>query len=136
MNNIIFNAMFVIVPIFIFGTFIFMIAIMFSPKLRGKVMTKQIKATKYMLKETQDDFTEMGTLAGNISAKARKQILDENEEVLKDIELRSANIEKESIKVKMGAIKDGFSTNTMYCKHCGTLIDEDSRFCKSCGKEQ
>ena len=34
-------------------------------------------------------------------------------------------------------IKDGLSDdNTIYCKHCGSLIDNDSRFCKSCGKEQ
>ena len=34
------------------------------------------------------------------------------------------------------AIKDGFMDKQIYCKHCGASIDEDSRFCKKCGKEQ
>ena len=25
---------------------------------------------------------------------------------------------------------------TIFCKHCGAKIDADSKFCKSCGKEQ
>lgn len=34
-------------------------------------------------------------------------------------------------------IKEGLSEeDTVYCKHCGQLIDSDSRFCKSCGKQQ
>ena len=34
-------------------------------------------------------------------------------------------------------IKEGTSgEETMYCKHCGTKIDADSRFCSKCGKEQ
>ena len=24
----------------------------------------------------------------------------------------------------------------MYCKHCGKFIDDDSKFCSSCGKSQ
>ena len=48
-----------------------------------------------------------------------------------------AEIEKEGIKIKAGAIKEGFTGgDTMYCKHCGTSIDSDSRFCKNCGKAQ
>ena len=43
----------------------------------------------------------------------------------------------EGIKIKAGAVKEGFTGgDTMYCKHCGTSIDSDSRFCKSCGKAQ
>ena len=34
-------------------------------------------------------------------------------------------------------IREGLAEEqTVYCKHCGALIDSDSRFCKSCGKEQ
>jgi len=28
------------------------------------------------------------------------------------------------------------TNNQTYCKHCGKLIDEDSKFCNNCGKEQ
>lgn len=136
MNMIVFDALFIIVPIFILIIFVFVIATILSPKLRGKIMSRQIKATKYMMESAKEDFTEMGTIAGDISAKTKKNILDENEELLKDLEIRSANIEKEGIRTKAQAIKEGFSKNTNYCKHCGTLIDEDSKFCKKCGKEQ
>ena len=40
------DIMFIVVPIFILLTFVFMILIMFSSKFRGKMMSKQIKATK------------------------------------------------------------------------------------------
>lgn len=136
MNMIIFDVLSVIVPIFILGMFVFTIIIMLSPKLRGKLMSRQIKATKYMMEDAKDDLNEIGTIAGDIQAQTRKNILDQNEEVLREVEKRSANIEKEGIKIKMRAMKDGFSKNTVYCKHCGASIDEDSKFCKYCGKEQ
>ncbi len=136
MSAIIFSALFVIVPILSLGIFVLVFALIFSPKLRGKFMSKQIKAANYMLKDVQDDLTEMGTITGQIDAYTRKSILDQNEDVLKDVEIREANIEKEGIEIKTRAIKDGFKGDTMYCKHCGALIDEDSKFCKKCGKEQ
>ena len=46
---------------------------------------------------------------------------------------------KEAIKTTASAMKDGFTDNTeptIYCKHCGGVIDADSRFCRFCGKEQ
>lgn len=34
-------------------------------------------------------------------------------------------------------VKEGMANGeTMFCKHCGTKIDADSRFCSKCGKEQ
>jgi len=89
---------------------IFIWTAMFSPKLRSKIMGKQIKSLKYMI--------------------------DENEETLKDLSTKSANIGKEGIKIKANAIKEGFVGNEIYCKYCGKSIDEDSVFCKNCGKEQ
>ena len=50
---------------------------------------------------------------------------------------KEAEIEKEGIKIKTSAFKEGMSgTKTIYCKHCGSRIDSDSKFCKSCGKRQ
>ena len=112
--------LFIIVPIFIGITFIFMLVIMLSPKARGKMMGRQIKAAKYML--------------------------DENEETLRDMATRTANISKEGVKITTKALKDGFtddgfsSTSSSnygyYCKNCGEPIDVDSNYCKKCGKKQ
>lgn len=33
-------------------------------------------------------------------------------------------------------IKKGLKDYTIYCKHCGAIVDSDSTFCKDCGKEQ
>lgn len=105
-----FQAMFIIVPIFIAVVFTFTIALMFSPKLRGKMMSRQIKATKYMMDESKEDI---------------KSISDD-----------MANATKDSIKTTTRAIKEGFTEDNIYCKHCGSEIDADSKYCKKCGKEQ
>lgn len=106
MNHIIFEVIFIVVPILVLCIFIFTIASLISPKLRGKMMSHQIKATKYMMNEVKDDLTEMGTMVGSINAKTRKGILEQNEEILKDVEKRQADIEKEGIKMKVKAIKE------------------------------
>ena len=63
-------------------------------------------------------------------------ILDRNEETLKDIATRSANIAKEGVETTAGAIRNGLTEDTMFCKYCGQSIDEDSKYCQYCGKEQ
>lgn len=105
-----FDLMFVIVPLFIGITFIFTIAMIFSPKLRGKMMSKQIKASKYMM--------------------------DESKEYIKSICDDMSYATKDGIKTTSRAIKEGFTEETIYCKYCGSEIDSDSIFCKRCGKEQ
>ena len=89
---------------------IFGFAMIFSPKLRAKFMSHQLKASKYMM--------------------------EENEELLKELSTKSANLSKDGIKIKAGAFKEGFSVGSIYCKHCGFAIDSDSKFCKACGKRQ
>lgn len=105
-----FEMMFVIVPIFVAIMFIFTIALFISPKLRGKFMSNQIKAKKYMIEESKED--------------------------IKSISDNMAYATKDSVKLTANAIKEGFSSESIYCKYCGTLIDGDSKFCKKCGKEQ
>lgn len=128
-----FDVMFVIVPIFIGLVFIFMIAMFFSPKLRGKMMSKQFKSMYYMMEESKDDLAKLsGTAAG-----IKKQILDDNEKVLTDIAYKEAKLKNIGIKSATKAIKEGLTeTDSIYCKHCGSEIDNDSKFCKKCGKEQ
>ncbi len=101
-----------IVAILIFiMTFVLMFIFLFSPKAKGKLMSNQIKATKYMMDETKDD--------------------------IKDISTDMANATKESIETTVHAIKRGITKDDeIFCKHCGKKIDKDSKFCKHCGKEQ
>ena len=48
-----------------------------------------------------------------------------------------ADATKDGIEITTRAIKDGLTKDErVYCKHCGSLIDKDSKFCKNCGGEQ
>lgn len=128
----VFDAMFIIVPIFIGIVFIFVIAMFISPKFRGKMMARQVKTVKYMLDESKKDLEEIGGMSINV----KKNIIDDNEEFLKDISEKEGEIAGIGIEKKVRAIKKGLLEDEMYCKHCGMLIDSDSKFCKKCGKEQ
>lgn len=106
-----FDVLFIIVPIFIMIVFVFIIIQIISPQFRGKLMSREIKAIKYMVDESKEDLTDIST--------------------------NMANATKEGIKTTTSAIKEGLmSTENIYCKYCGTKIDKDSKFCKQCGKEQ
>ena len=105
-----FNIIFTIVPILVMLVFVLTFAMIFSPKLRAKMMGKQIEATKYMVDEHKDD--------------------------IRDINTNMAEASREGIRITTGAIKEGLMGETIYCKHCGSSIESDSKFCKSCGSEQ
>lgn len=128
--------LFYIVPTLIGITFVLMIALMISPKLRGKLMSRQIKATKHMMDYSKEDLKDILSTSADIGINAEKEILDNNEETMEDNVTRKANINKKGIEITTNAIKEGLTRSKIYCKHCGKLIDEDSKFCKSCGKEQ
>lgn len=126
----------IMIPIIAFALFIVIAAIVFSPKLRSKMMSREIKATKNMLDNLKDDLTDMGVSMSSVAVDMQKKILDEKEDVIKENTRRQASIEGEGIEIKTRAFRDGLTKDTKYCKHCGELIDEDSKFCKKCGKEQ
>lgn len=128
--------LFYIVPILIGITFIMTIALMVSPKLRGKLMSRQIKATKHMMDYSKEDLKDILSTSADIGINVEKEILDNNEETMRENATRKANINKKGIEITTNAIKEGLNGSKIYCKHCGKLIDEDSKFCKSCGKEQ
>lgn len=135
--DFIFDALFVIVPLFILTIFVLAIAMAVSPKLRGKLMSRQIKATKYMFDESKDDLTDIGTTVGNVAANTYKNIIDANEDNLRETFTKQANMSKDAIETTVRAIKDGITKDaSIYCKHCGKPIDTDSEFCKFCGKKQ
>ena len=105
-----FNIIFTMVPIIVVIIFITTFAIIISPKLRAKMLSKQIKGMSDMIYDSKDD--------------------------LRDISNNLADVSREALKMKSRAIRGGFEGNYIYCKHCGSSIDDDSRFCKKCGKEQ
>ena len=104
-----FNVIFAFVLIIFVVMFVFSILMFVSPKFRGKIMSRQIKSTKYMMDESKED--------------------------LKSIANTTADISNEAITKTTRAVKKGLK-DTIFCKHCGAEIDSDSTFCKSCGKEQ
>ena len=109
-NDFVFNIIFTIVPIIAFGIFIFNATVIFSPKARAKFLKKHLEAQKH--------------------------IYDENEDLLKELNIKGANIQKDGITIKSRAVRDGFFGSTSYCSSCGAQIDADSKFCKVCGEEQ
>ena len=136
MSVIILEILFFIIPILVVLTFIFTIALMVSPKLRGKWMSKQIEATKHMMEYSKDDLKDILSTSKSVEVNAEKEILDNNEEIMKDNVTRKANINKEGIEKTAKAIKEGLTNNKVYCKYCGKLIDSDSKYCKVCGRAQ
>ena len=68
-------------------------------------------------------------------AKTIRYIQEENKDDLSAIATNNAQITSDAVKTTVGAVKEGIK-ETKVCKHCGEKIDEDSKFCSSCGKEQ
>jgi len=126
-----FKIMSVVIPALAIGVMVFTFAMLFSPKLRGKFMSKQFKSMRYMMEESKDDFSKIG----NSLIDVKKNILDQNEDALTDMANKEAKIKSVGIKSAAKAIKEGLTENSVYCKHCGAAIDADSKFCKSCGKK-
>ena len=100
-----FELMFVIVPVFILGVFIFVFLNIFSPKFRGRVMSNQIKSLRHMSEYSREDLNELNGIA------------------------------EDMIKRNASAVKAGLNSKQEYCQECGRVIDADSRFCKHCGKK-
>ena len=130
------DILFIIVPIFIAMGFVFTFAMIFSSRFRAKMLGQQIKSIKYTVEENKENLSDIITAAGSVGINARKRIMDEHEDTLRDINAREANTKKDSIEITARAIRDGLLGEKMYCKHCGNSIDKDSKFCKVCGKEQ
>ena len=129
--------LFFIVPIFIGCMFIFTFGMILSPTLRSKFMGHQLKMQKRMLEDNKDVIQDLGKLTGEIGVKTTKGIMDENEDDLRHISSKGADIASDGITKTVRAIKKGMSdAGDVYCKQCGESIDSDSTFCKACGKKQ
>ena len=67
------DILFYIVPIFIGLVFVFVIALMISPKLRGKLMSKQIKAAKHMMDYSKEDLKDLLSTSADIVLMLKKK---------------------------------------------------------------
>lgn len=105
-----FGIIWILSGLFVAAVFIFVILMIFSPKVRGKMMSKQAKAARYMAEESKDDI---------------KYTAD-----------AMADATHDAIRDTVSAVREGIEGDCVYCKHCGKPIDRDSRFCKECGGEQ
>lgn len=108
--EVIVGAIFVVAFILVILGFVFVLTLMFNPKFRGKMLSNQMKSVKYMMDDSKEDIESIST--------------------------DMANATKEGVQITASAIKEGFTGKNTFCKHCGSKIDEDSKFCKECGKEQ
>ena len=127
--------LFVIVPVIVFCMMGLVIAMIVSPKIRGKIMARQIKSYKYMMDEAKDSLVDIGTTGSQVGIDVAKNVMDSNKDTMKELASSAADISKDAITTTVSAVKKGI-VGTAYCKYCGKPIDEDSRFCKHCGKEQ
>lgn len=136
------DILFYIVPISIGLVAIFIFATILSPKLRGKILSSQIRSTKHMLDYSKEDLQDLMTTTASMGIDAEKAILDKKEDTMRNNATRKANINKDSIEITTKAIKDGLTNsnvsnqNTKYCKECGKKIPSDAKFCAYCGEKQ
>ncbi|MBQ7307095.1 MAG: zinc-ribbon domain-containing protein [Clostridia bacterium] len=64
-----------------------------------------------------------------------RYIQEKNKDTLTDIADNVTDISEDAIIKVSHAVKEGFD-DYVFCKHCGSKIDADSKFCKKCGREQ
>ncbi len=135
--------------------FVLSLFMMFSPKVRSKFMGIGIKSGRMALEDNKEELEKMGktgfdiqrgVMEGSIDtlAKIRKasidveeQVLEENADRIGNINTTHAKLNAKGVETTARALKKGFTQEEekqgIYCKHCGDLIDVDSKFCKSCG---
>lgn len=130
-----FSIMFTIVSIFIGIVFILVIAMIISPKLRAKLMHRQVKSLKYMTEYSKKDLEDIKYNLEDAMINADNRMYEENYDKIKNVNTKKAETISDSIKIKTNAIKEGLSSSKEYCKYCGEIIDNDSVFCKKCGKQ-
>lgn len=90
-----------------------------SPKLCSKMLGYQIKSTKYVVEDNKEHINDLIATTSGIGINAKKRIMDDYEDTIRNINTREANIKKDSIEITARAIRDGLVGEKMYCKYCG-----------------
>lgn len=96
---------FIVATVFIGSTFIFVFAMFFSPKLKGKIMSREISAFKHMMNYSKNDVKNIKENMGNISIDSEHDILMQNKNKIKEINNIYYETKKDSIKNTIKDIK-------------------------------
>ena len=127
MSGLFVGFLFFVIIIFVV-TFLFM----FNPKIRGGMMKSNMKSVSSMLSGSEGSLESLT----ESMIKMKKNIIENNEEDLKELSRKSAEIRSDGVEITARAIKKGLTTDEgIFCKYCGKKIDADSQHCKYCGKE-
>ena len=78
-------------------------AIMLSPKLRAKLMKRQVKTMKYFAEDTKDNLTDL--------ANAQADVMEESKDSLKKMADINANVNKDAVEKTTAAISKGIKKN-------------------------
>ena len=123
---------FVVFLLFVLILFLVSFLFIFNPKMRGGLMKNNIKSVNSMLSGSEGSLESLT----ESMIKMKKNIIEKNEEDLKELSRKSAEIQSDGVEITARAIKKGLTTDEgIFCKYCGKKIDADSQHCKYCGKE-
>lgn len=70
---------------------------------------------------------------GDVVTQVQHDLVSDNKDIMTETANNQADINREAIRKTAQAIKEGFESEKVYCRHCGSVIDADSKFCKNCG---
>ena len=140
----IFPIIFILFGLIFLVAFITSVASFISPKFRGKLMARNVKAVKHMSDYSKEDLQGIQENIQSATIEAQSNIINEYDDQLRNIASKTADISHDAIKSTASAIASGISSGLnnssdvkkIYCKYCGARIDADSTFCKQCGKRQ
>lgn len=130
----VFNIVFVIMFLLGIGFFVFVLLMIFNPKIRSKMMGRQLKATKMILDDNKETIKDIHNLQADIAIESTDNILDKHEKTLEKNMTKMANIGSSSVETTVRAVKQGIK-NTKECPKCKKYNEEDAKFCKECGTE-
>ena len=86
---------------------------------RREILSYQAQQVRPVVQEGME---KMAPTIGKAAASVSKEVTPIYGEIAKEV---------------TKGIRNGLNEeDKMYCKHCGKLIDRNSKFCKECGKEQ
>lgn len=131
----VFNIIFPVVFIFVIGFMIFVFYSALTGKGQSMMMKRQLKRSMKILEDNKEDIKKLHQMGSELGVDVKKDVLGSLGDDLKDIASMEADIESVGLEKKAAAIKRGLSEDTRKCPYCGATIDDDSRYCKVCGRQ-
>ena len=125
---------FIIIFIVSIGFFVFVFLTIFSPKMRSKMLGRQLKITKRVLDDNKETIKDIHNLQADIAIESADKILDKHEDTIRKNVTKMADISSDSVETTARAIKKGIS-QTKQCPECLKFNDEKAKFCQECGKK-